>query len=339
MSNNPLDSAAGMNPATADSPRPRRSRLRRVLIVLGVLGVLGVIAAELAARYLFRLGDPPLFMADAQIEYVMVPSRTYHRFYATTTYNKWSMRATPDIEKTKADPRELRVLVIGDSVINGGPQTDDRQLATTRAKEMLSTRQPRPVVVANVSAGSWGPPNLLAYAKKHGLFAADVVVMVLNHEDAEDVPTFGPLGPEQPTRTPVLALEEVVFRYIPSFLADRTSTPPPPVVDAAASLTRQDACNAALRELVTLIRASGARPVAILHASRTEVTSGEPRPGTQRLRGTLESLGVPVVDDTDAFRNAHRSGQWVYRDDIHIMPEGQQLLAEILVGEVVKMVP
>ncbi|MGD9690687.1 MAG: hypothetical protein AB7K52_13465 [Phycisphaerales bacterium] len=322
---------ASTEAASGGVPVRSRRRWKRVLAGLSVLAVAGVIGAELAARFVLRLGDPPLYVADPDVEYVMAPSSRFERFYATSTYNRWSMRSTPDIEKVKSDPRELRVLVMGDSVINGGPQTDDGQLATTRVRELLEGSLQRPVVVANISAGSWGPGNLLGYAKKFGFFGADAVVIVLNHEDAVDVPTFDPLGPEQPTRTPVLALEEVVFRYIPSWLGTLGNGGGSAAHEPSAEqrLALEDQALGALRELVARARTSGAKVIGVLHASRSEIDAG-PHAGTQRLRSALRGLEVPVFDDADGFRGAVTSGAWVYRDDIHPMPEGQSILAQVI---------
>jgi hypothetical protein len=318
--------------------RPPR-RLKRWLIALGILALLGLIAGELVARFALRLGDPPLYVADPQVEYLMVPSSTYHRFYATSTYNRWSMRATPELEKTKADPNELRILVMGDSIVNGGPQTDDAELVTSLLTRRLPGRTRRPTLVANISAGSWGPANLLGYSKKFGFFAADYIVLVLNHEDATDVPTFKPLRSEHPTRKPILALEEVIFRYIPAWLgrfrtpAAATELPP------ERQLELEDQALGSLRQLVAAGRASGAQVIAVLHASREEAESGRPKPGALHIRQVLTELGVPVADSTEAFRTATIQGHRVYRDDLHPMPQGQTVLANVIYDALDRILP
>ncbi len=297
------------------------------MTVLLALGVAGVIGLELVARFVLRLGDPPLYVADPEVEYLMKPSSRYNRFYAISTYNKWSMRGTPDIEKAKADPREFRLLMLGDSIVNGGPQTDDSQLATTILAPRLASRLGRAAVVANISAGSWGPPNLLAYAKKFGLFGADVVVIVLNFEDATDAPVFGPLGADHPTRTPVFALEEALFRYLPALVGWRLSSVTPPKTNAEAIAKDEAACTGALRELVLLARGQGCKVVGVLHATVAEA-QGSPMPGTLRLKSVFRELGVPVRDTAPVFREALAGGRRVYRDEIHLMPEGQVILAD-----------
>ena len=157
-------------------------------------------------------------MRDPDIDYLFVPGRTYHRFGNVISYNTFSMRAD-DVSPHKTDPNELRVLVIGDSVVNGGALTDDSQLATRMVQERLAQDLARPVWVGNVSAGSWGPGNQLAYLRKFGTFNADIAILVLSTHDIADVPDFAPdLGPDSPESPPVLAMEEAVYRYLPRYV-------------------------------------------------------------------------------------------------------------------------
>lgn len=317
---------------SAGVPHPRPRRLRRIGLALLVLVVVLGIAAELVARYVLRLGDPPLYIADPKVEYMMAPSRTYHRFYAVSTYNRWSMRSGEMGEK-KADPRELRLLVIGDSVVNGGPQTDQAQLATELIAPNLSATSGRPVVVGNISCGSWGPPNMLAYLEKFGTFEADLAVIVLNHEDAADVPTFTPLTADFPTRTPVLALEEAVFRYLPMYLSSRGGAPAGPARSAEVLEKDTRAALDALRSMVERLRGAGVKVAVVLHAARGELR-GEPFAGTGRLSATLREMGVPIINDQQAMLGAMSAGQNPYRDEIHVLPAGQTVLAQMILDAV-----
>jgi hypothetical protein len=161
-------------------------------VLLGAVLVGLFLAAESFCRFYLGLGDPPLSMADPRIEYLFKPNQNCRRFGNTIRYNAWSMRSD-DFPARKADPNEYRVMVFGDSVVNGGALTDQSKLATMILQERLRADLKRPVIVGNISAGSWGPPNMLAYAQKFGLFDADVVVVVLSSHDYADVPTFTPV--------------------------------------------------------------------------------------------------------------------------------------------------
>ncbi|MGQ0627143.1 MAG: GDSL-type esterase/lipase family protein [Phycisphaerales bacterium] len=314
-------------PPTVPSPSAPRRRGRRWAIWLLSIAACLVVTAELVARFVLRLGDPPLYMADETIEYRMVPSRTYHRFYAVSTYNQWSMRS-PEFGQKKADPREFRILVIGDSVVNGGPQTDQSQLATELMGPNLSATMGRPVVIANISCGSWGPPNMQAYLEKFGTFEADVAVIVLNHEDAADVPTFTPLTADFPTRTPILALEEALFRYIPLYFSSRSSAASTPALTRTPENLERDTRIAldSLRAIIDRLRAANIKVAVVLHAAQTELKT-DPLPGTKRLSATLRELGVPTINDTQAMLAATTAGQSPYRDDIHLLPAGQAVLS------------
>src|SRR5688572_12479702 len=106
--------------------------------------------AEIIARFVLGLGDPPLLMPDDKIEYLAQPSKSYRRFGNRISYNRWSMRCD-DFPQRRTDPNELRVLVMGDSVVNGGARIDQSQTCTAIAQRDLTTHLARPVVVGNIS--------------------------------------------------------------------------------------------------------------------------------------------------------------------------------------------
>lgn len=340
---------APINPeaAPASTPlRPRRRWLRRLVVAALVALLVGLVAAEIFARRVLTLGDPPLYQPHATIEYLMAPSRTYRRFHNTIAYNRWSMRS-PDFEQTKPTPDQFRALVLGDSIVAGGPQVDDAQLATHFLHELLQRRLNRPVVIGNVSCGSWGPGNLLAYLEAFGTFDADVIVLVLNHEDAADVPTFAPLSRDLPTRSPTFALEEAFGRYVPMLLGSLgqspaqlasgagVATPDQPATGAAAVANAENEARAmaSLRGLVALARGRNIKVVAVLHQARSEI-EGATLPGTRRLARELADLDVPTLNTRDTYRPALLRGDPVYRDDIHLMPQGQRALADVLLDAV-----
>src|SRR5881394_1856062 len=126
---------------------PKPSGWKRVAFALAVLGAAG----ELVARYGVGLGDPPLSQADPQIEYLFKPNQDCRRLGRRVAYNQYSMRSDP-FPVHKADPNEIRVMVVGDSVVNGGVLTDQSELATEVLKRKLAAKLNRPVVIGNISA-------------------------------------------------------------------------------------------------------------------------------------------------------------------------------------------
>ena len=104
--------------------------------------------AEMIARFGLGLGNPPLWQADSEIEYLAQPSKNYKRFGNRISYNSHSMRSD-EFPKQKSDPNEFRLLVIGDSIVNGGVKVDQDALATSILQRNLQDIFKRPVVVGN----------------------------------------------------------------------------------------------------------------------------------------------------------------------------------------------
>lgn len=288
----------------------------------GVAGAVGAVAllvagGEILARHGLGLGTPPLSVAHPEIEYLFRPDQEVMRFHNRHRYNEVGMRSGP-VPRDEGVPV---ILVIGDSVVNGGSETDQAELATEILRRELSGDRGE-VFVGNVSAGSWGPANQLAYLREFGQFGAQGAVLVLSSHDASDVPGFGPLDPgTHPTERPLLALWEGVTRYLPRYLpdfgaAEAAAEPPPPPGAALGDLAA----------LVEEVRGAGRPLCAVHHLSRAELEEGLTEDGS-RLRAALEAADVPVVTDGPAFRAALEAGGAPFRDGIHPSAEGQVLLA------------
>jgi lysophospholipase L1-like esterase len=286
-----------------------------------------LVAAELFARFYVGLGDPPLFTADPAIEYLYQPSESYHRLGHRISFNAWSMRSD-EFASRKTDPTELRIMVLGDSVINGGAFTDQDDVATEALKAKLESRfGARPVTVGNISAGSWGPANLLAYVRRFGLFDADAVIIVLGSEDYGDAPDFRPLSSDMPTRTPLFALQEALPRYGPQFLNyfRKGMTP----TESEARPADVESSLQALRELIDLIRSSSdARLVVALHMEAMELINNKPKPGYDAIRRLCENRGVATIEFAPRYRQAMNAGRQVFRDYVHPSTEGHDIMAD-----------
>ena len=125
------------------------------------------------------------------MEYLLQPSKTYHRFHHQIAVNRYAVRRR--LPPRKFRPNELRVLVIGDSIVYGGVRIDQTEIATEILKRHLQQNLGRPVVVGNASAKSWGPPNEFSYLKRYGTLDADVIILELSSHDYADAPTFRPV--------------------------------------------------------------------------------------------------------------------------------------------------
>ncbi len=302
--------------------------MRRKLLAVVLTAAVVLVAAEAFARIYLGLGDPPLTIRDPQIEYMFAPSRSYARLGHRIAYNAYSMRSD-DFPPRKATADEVRILVLGDSVVNGGALTDQDDLATGILQRRLQEEYGLSAAVGNISAGSWGPGNLLAYVKRFGWFDADLAFIVVSSHDLGDVPLFpDDLGPEFPDAPPVVALEEVVLRYLPRYL------PGLPSIRHAAGPSHARPEDRALgsrylSELLTEAKMAVPRVMLLLHPTPAEIQEGLSPDGRQIMK-IASDLDVPSL----SVATRMDGGTSVYhRDDIHISATGQRLYAEILVCE------
>ena len=306
--------------------------LQSVIVVLLLVVVL-VTIAEIIARFGLGLGSPPLWQEDSEIEYLAQPSKSYLRFGKRISYNSYSMRSD-EFPVAKPDPNELRVLVIGDSIVNGGANVDQDALATSILLRKLHEVLNRPVVVGNISAASWGPPNYLAYIKRYGTFQADVAVIVVNSEDYADAPTFEPLTRRRPQRKPVLALQELFDKYLPRYVLKKirsTGPKPSPTADQIQM------CLDALKEIVGLLRKDGVHVLIAQHLNKCEL-AGEPEIGHGELGRTIRELDIEPIQLGSFFAKAIEDGINPYHDQIHPSDIGQKIISEVLLESIIDSV-
>ena len=300
-----------------------------------------LLVAELVSRTVLGLGTPPLYEADAAFEYRLRPNQDVRRFGNHIMVNRWGMRST-DFDSRKTHNNEWRVMVFGDSVVNGGSQIDQAELSTTLLQTTLQSRLDRPVTVGNISAGSWGPGNWLAYADRFGFFEADVVLLVLGSGDHADNPRFAPLGADHPTQAPTLAVQEAVQRYLPRYLArylpQLRSWSEEPSVAPTDQLAAQDSAKGLgdLEAFLLKARAEGRRVVVLHHPDRRETASGQYLQGHAQIRSLVHALELPFIELRAPYLSA---GTDIYRDDVHHSAHGQRVMSDALFNAVLQTMP
>lgn len=301
----------------------------------GVFTCLAVLGLELVARWGLGLGDPPLSLADAEIDYFFAPNQDCNRFGNRIVYNNVSMRSDRDVD----EPLELgkrRVIIVGDSVINGGVLTDQADLASSLLDAELRAKGVGDAY--NVSAGSWGPMNYAAYFRKYGTFGAtDLVLEVNSHDLWEDDPkvTAGRnVGKDiaLPDHKPLLACWEGFERYFMprvrvwlgwAQINTKVDVPRWEETLALPSVKQNlDAC-------AYLYSLPAPRKYLVVHRSQKEWQSGRQPLGEELFIRQAEALGVKVLlleldTETD------------YRDDIHMRASGQRKLYNLLRLEILK---
>lgn len=295
---------------------------RSGIIAIVLFGLLGLIVLELFARWGLGLGTPVLYIAHPTIDYVVTPNQDVSRFGNRQIYNAQSMRS-PSLDTLNG--RQL-VLVFGDSVLNGGALTDQKDLATTRATDQH-------YFFGNVSAGSWGPGNHRAWMDVHGLLGATTVLFVFNSYDLDHQPAFRPLNTNtHPTRPPLMASGELITRYVSRYLPYglgrylALETPPDPRPRPDRSTTGRGH----LQAMFSRLTQESTAVCILLHPTQTEIAHG-PDPGRVGFQSLAEAWSIPVIDLAPRYlRTGDTSRLYRYRDDIHLGVAGQRVLTQAL---------
>lgn len=300
----------------------RRRRLTVVVIAAAII-------AEVVCRFGLGLGDPPLVVRDPHCGYRFAPSQTVTRFGNTISYDQRSRRGRShevDSERT------IEVLLVGDSVLNGGALTDDADTADSLLNGLGFTVDGKRAVFRNLSAGSWAPPQQLAYLKAYGVGEAQAIILVLSSHDALSRHT----GPEAPfpSRKPWLAAEEFVWRYVfqqrrhlfdasqgweASAAAIPTEIAASPNSSAISCWCLAQICDYCAERKLPL--------AAVLWPSRIEATANKWDPTCKSITDVLTRNQIQWIDLLPTVRDQPDFAASIYRDDIHPTIAGQRVVA------------
>ncbi|HEY9820749.1 MAG TPA: SGNH/GDSL hydrolase family protein [Candidatus Sericytochromatia bacterium] len=309
--------------------------LRKYWIPTSIIAALIVI--ELALRLVFGLGNPVLIQADADTGYRVRPNQTVFRFGKKAEYNQYSQRsATITANKPQGT---LRILMIGDSILNGGNLADQAQTISELLKAQLAASR-QPTEVLNASTASWAIENRLGYLRKFGTFESDVVIVQIGTDDLTQ-PTSTSAGvehnPAYPTQAPLLAIQEVLTRYAWPKLASLIGfdfPTPLALLPGTEELNRQFQQNLqSLTKIVTLVRAKK-MPIFILftpNLNNLMPTFNVPEYKPEFLQ-LLNSLQVRVIDAHNAWSSLpKKTVEAFFRSDgVHLSVPGNEAIANLL---------
>ncbi|MEM9482316.1 MAG: SGNH/GDSL hydrolase family protein [Cyanobacteria bacterium P01_F01_bin.116] len=304
------------------------------MIVLGLCILLGgILLLELGLRLLFGFGNPPLYIADDEIGYLLAPDQRVRRFGNRIEINQYSMR-THAI--TKARPEDtLRIFLVGDSIVNGNWWTDQTQTLSALLKQTLVVAQP--VEVLNASANSWGPRNELAYLRRFGTFDAQIVVLVINTDDlfgTEPSPLQVGKDRSYPDKKPLLALLEIAHRL--------QKQPPIPGLKEIQNESgdRIGKNLTAIKEIQQYVNARDGQLLLAMTPLKREVLDG-PRDyevvARQRVDKFVEQQQIQYIDFLSLFQKNVESAD-LYRDHIHLSPTGNQLVIQALTSLILQSI-
>ncbi len=319
----------------------KRPWLKWGLIAFGGLLVLGVLAAEVVLRVKYGFCQAVLMRNDDSYEYIAQPSQTRRRFGNTIHYNSYSQRSEEPSENA------VKILFLGDSVVNGGTLTDQDDLASMLVEKELCVRLGGMFQVLNISSGSWGPDNCNAYLDKHGLFGASALVLVASSHDAYDIMTnYQPAGNlvSYPDKQYSLALSELYFRYgdhVRHRLLGMFSRKAVKAGEAMAEFDRANQISKASREfnpgfkgILDKSKQAQIPMLLVLHAEIGEQRKGMFTQGGDEIQAFASANGVSLVDDLGKLETK----DYRENDPIHLSASGQRKLAKIILEELVKII-
>lgn len=314
-----------------------------LLLILTVVVGLALIL-EVGLR-LLGFGNPLIYIADPEIGYLLAPSQRTKRFGNRIEINQYSMRSQ---NITCLRPRAtLRVLLLGDSVANGAWWTDQQQTISaqieTQLKLMLDNgsiigSDLEQIEVLNASANSWGPRNQLAYLKRQGSFEAQIVVLLLNTDDLfATAPTSIPVGRDRnyPAHKPLFAITEVWQRY----LIAAPTIPEMQVVNAEKG-DRVGFNLEAIRQINILANTANAQFLLAMTPLLREISHSRDYElkARERLTEFAQDQQITYLDFLEEF-NGIQTPESLYRDHIHLSPQGNQKVSETITRSLQPLLP
>ncbi len=237
---------------------------------------------------------------------------------------------SPEISE-QPEPGTQRILLLGDSIANGGWWTDQEQILSTSIGNKLKEESGKPVEVLNISANSWCPRNEIAYLRQYGTFGAEAIILLINTDDLfGTAPTSIPVGRDRfyPSHYPPLGIVEAFTRFVLPY-----ESPPEMAAVRAEKGDRVGFNLQAIREIHTCAQENQARVLLAMTPLKREL--GEPGPrdyewkARNRLSALTEERQIPYIDFLPIF-NAQENLDSLYRDHIHLSPLGNQLVTNSL---------
>ncbi len=305
--------------------------MKILLIILATLTGIGIIF-EASLRLILGFGNPPLYIADEKIGYLLAPDQKVRRMGNKIQINQYSMRSEV-INPTKPNSN-LRILVLGDSIVNGGWWTDQQEtipaLVENELVSSLSSSFPE-IEVLNASANSWGPRNELAYLERFGVLEAQVVILIINTDDLfATAPTSIPVGRDRnyPRRKPPLATIELWEQVFTK------QKPIPEMEQVRAEKGDRVGFNLeAIKQIKAIANQNNAQFILGMTPLLREMQGAGSRDyelkARERLNKFADTEEILYIDFLPIFKEFPQP-EFLYRDHIHLSSPGNSLVSEIL---------
>ena len=295
----------------------------RTIVNVGILIVV-VVGIELMLRIGLGFCDALLYQPSDKFEYIAQPNQNRLRFGVRLMTNSYSQRSEePDSTKTI-------VLGLGDSVLFGGSWMDQDSLATTLFSKETGMQ------MLNISCGSWGPDNCVAYLKEKGTFGAKAMLLVCSSHDAFDSMSFAPVVdvlPNYPMKQYSFAIWEAIDRYLIPYFNSMTHTrkyaDPDAVVEKLAAnrqvVQKSKHFVKGFDALKHIADSLGIPMYVYLHAEEGELEQRRYNDMGQQILLWADTANVRLID---GIKEGERMD--MYHDAIHLNNKGQRHLADVL---------
>lgn len=305
----------------------------KIIVITFLTAIAGLfLIIEVGLRVIFGFGNPLIYIGDSQIGYLLAPNQRTRRFGNRIEINQYSMRGA-SIDK-KPPPSTLRLLLLGDSIANGGWWTDQENTISSLMMGSLATKEIsnyEHFEVLNASANSWGPRNELAYLQTFGYFQAQAVILLINTDDLfATAPTSLPVGRDRnyPDKKPPLAITEIINRYL------RKQKPIPELQIIQQEGGDRVGINLeAISKIKEFTDKSQINLLLVMTPLLREL--GEPGPrdyeikARDRLREFTEVQNIDYIDFLPIF-NSIVDAKSLYHDHIHLNLKGNKVISRII---------
>lgn len=277
------------------------------------------LVGEILLRVGFGFCNAVLVKPDNDFEYIAKENQERFQFGNNIIYNEFSMRSD------NLDTSAIKILGVGDSVINGGVVIDQDDLVTSLLSNELSNRKGKKVQVLNISYKSWGPDNIYAYLNKYGDFNASAIFLVVSSHDAIDIMDFKTeVGKNinYPSSQYSLAYEEIILRHLQPRV--KSLLKPKPIV--AENYTKTE-FNPGFQQLVNFCKEKSIPFLMYLHPELSELIAKKYNSHGQEIIAFSKMNNIKLVQ---GIRGADPT---FYRDNIHLNEKGHQHILRALLPE------
>ncbi len=291
--------------------------MKKKLLKLSLLLLSIVIVSEIILRFGVDIGDRPLYDEDEWCEYKLQKNQNITRFHNTYQTNEYGMRSHAVSQKDKR-----RILLFGDSVLNGGSKVDQEDLMSSVLEKKINNLYESQIGVYNISAGSWGPENAYNFLEHYVDFKLDMIVLVFSSHDYHDNMHHRKVVGEQPAWPNKQSLTAIGDLWS-NFLI-------PKIKDVFGS--RYDylegfddsAVNPGWDKFINYAKTNDVPLVVYHHLDIQELQTGELFESGIQLKEKIISNEVTYLSGFDVEEESY------YLDNIHLNSEGHQKISSCL---------